>query len=88
MPNSIVYFDITIGDAPAGRLTFELFDDVVPKVSHTEKDPEALAHSRPLPISSTSVLETKRMLTVSSLLTPDQASTGVSRGKLQHQSRG
>jgi hypothetical protein len=32
MPNSIVYFDITIGDAPAGRLTFELFDDVVPKV--------------------------------------------------------
>ena len=32
MPNSIVYFDITIGDAPAGRLTFELFDDIVPKV--------------------------------------------------------
>jgi hypothetical protein len=33
MPNSIVYFDITIGGAPAGRLTFDLFDDIVPKVS-------------------------------------------------------
>jgi hypothetical protein len=33
MPNSIVYFDITIGGAPAGRLTFDLYDDVVPKAS-------------------------------------------------------
>ncbi|NEE29019.1 peptidylprolyl isomerase, partial [Streptomyces sp. SID7982] len=24
-----VYFDITIDDAPAGRITFNLFDDVV-----------------------------------------------------------
>lgn len=32
MPNTVTYFDITIGGAPAGRLTFELFDDVVPKV--------------------------------------------------------
>jgi cyclophilin family peptidyl-prolyl cis-trans isomerase len=26
-----VYFDITIDDAPAGRITFNLYDDVVPK---------------------------------------------------------
>jgi len=26
-----VYFDISIGGAPAGRLTFELYADVVPK---------------------------------------------------------
>ena len=32
MPNTVTYFDITIGGSPAGRLTFELFDDVVPKV--------------------------------------------------------
>ncbi len=32
MPNTICYFDITIADSPAGRITFELFDDVVPKV--------------------------------------------------------
>ncbi|MEY9837512.1 peptidylprolyl isomerase [Streptacidiphilus sp. EB103A] len=25
------YFDITIDDAPAGRITFNLFDDIVPK---------------------------------------------------------
>ncbi|ORY33090.1 cyclophilin-like domain-containing protein [Naematelia encephala] len=31
MPNTIAYFDITIGGAPSGRLVFELFDDVVPK---------------------------------------------------------
>ncbi|SDJ46852.1 peptidylprolyl isomerase [Streptomyces indicus] len=27
------YFDITIDDAPAGRITFNLFDDVVPKTA-------------------------------------------------------
>jgi peptidyl-prolyl isomerase D len=30
---SRVYFDIKIGNAPAGRVTFELFDDVVPKTA-------------------------------------------------------
>lgn len=28
-----VYFDITIDDAPAGRITFNLYDDVVPKTA-------------------------------------------------------
>lgn len=32
MPNTVVYFDITIGNEAAGRITFDLFDDVVPKV--------------------------------------------------------
>ncbi|KAI1501478.1 cyclophilin-like domain-containing protein [Biscogniauxia marginata] len=30
---SRVYFDITIGKKPAGRITFELYDDVVPKTA-------------------------------------------------------
>ncbi|RYO81908.1 hypothetical protein DL766_002122 [Monosporascus sp. MC13-8B] len=30
---SRVYFDITIGKKPAGRVTFELYDDVVPKTA-------------------------------------------------------
>ncbi|WWC98071.1 peptidyl-prolyl cis-trans isomerase D [Kwoniella sp. B9012] len=37
MPNTITYFDITIGGSPAGRLTFELFDDVVPKTADNFK---------------------------------------------------
>lgn len=32
MPNTIAYFDITIANEPVGRLIFELFDDIVPKV--------------------------------------------------------
>ena len=32
MVNTICYFDITIGAAPAGRITFELYDDLLPKV--------------------------------------------------------
>merc|ERR1711959_327530 len=31
MPNPVVFFDITIGGAPAGRIEFELFADVTPK---------------------------------------------------------
>lgn len=33
MPNPIAYFDITVGGQPKGRLTFELFQDVVPKTA-------------------------------------------------------
>jgi peptidylprolyl isomerase len=33
MANPTVFFDITIGDKPAGRITFELFADVVPKTA-------------------------------------------------------
>lgn len=32
MPNKVAYFDISIAGEPAGRIEFELFDDVVPKV--------------------------------------------------------
>ncbi|EJT77057.1 peptidyl-prolyl cis-trans isomerase [Gaeumannomyces tritici R3-111a-1] len=32
-PRSRVFFDITIGGKPAGRVTFELFNDVVPKTA-------------------------------------------------------
>lgn len=31
--NPVVYFDIEIGGAPAGRITFELFADVTPKTA-------------------------------------------------------
>lgn len=30
---SRVFFDVTIGGKPAGRITFELYDDVVPKTA-------------------------------------------------------
>lgn len=33
MAHTICYFDVNIGSEAAGRITFELFDDVVPKVS-------------------------------------------------------
>ena len=33
MANPRVFFDITIGDKAAGRITFELFADVVPKTA-------------------------------------------------------
>lgn len=32
-PRSRVYFDISIGSKPSGRITFELYDDVVPKTA-------------------------------------------------------
>lgn len=28
MPNTVAYFDISIGGKPAGRVEFDLFDDV------------------------------------------------------------
>lgn len=33
MPNSVVYFDISIGGKPSGRLLMELYGDVVPKTT-------------------------------------------------------
>uniref|UniRef100_A0A7S3LJ47 Peptidyl-prolyl cis-trans isomerase n=1 Tax=Aplanochytrium stocchinoi TaxID=215587 RepID=A0A7S3LJ47_9STRA len=33
MPNPIVFFDMTIGGAPAGRIEMELFADVVPRTA-------------------------------------------------------
>lgn len=35
MPNPNVFFDVSIGGAPAGRIVMELFADQVPKVSFT-----------------------------------------------------
>ncbi|BEI84817.1 hypothetical protein CcaverHIS002_0502180 [Cutaneotrichosporon cavernicola] len=33
MPNKVAYFDISIGGEAAGRIEFELFDDIVPKTT-------------------------------------------------------
>ncbi|MFD0369566.1 peptidylprolyl isomerase [Streptomyces sp. NPDC059071] len=33
-----VFFDITINDEPAGRIVFELFDDVVPKTARNFRE--------------------------------------------------
>ncbi|MEU5592982.1 peptidylprolyl isomerase [Streptomyces sp. NPDC020298] len=33
-----VYFDITINDAPAGRIVFQLFDEVVPKTARNFRE--------------------------------------------------
>ncbi|MEU8543938.1 peptidylprolyl isomerase [Streptomyces sp. NPDC048717] len=33
-----VYFDITINDEPAGRITFKLFDEVVPKTARNFRE--------------------------------------------------
>jgi peptidyl-prolyl isomerase D len=33
MPRPRVYFDVTIGGAPAGRIVFELYNDIVPKTA-------------------------------------------------------
>ncbi|WFD18180.1 peptidylprolyl isomerase, partial [Malassezia caprae] len=30
----VVFFDITVGDSPAGRIKIELFSDIVPNVNH------------------------------------------------------
>ncbi|WVQ89193.1 peptidyl-prolyl cis-trans isomerase [Cryptococcus gattii] len=35
---SQVYFDIAINNAPAGRITFKLFDDVVPKTARNFRE--------------------------------------------------
>ncbi|WVO21855.1 peptidyl-prolyl cis-trans isomerase [Cryptococcus decagattii] len=35
---SQVYFDIAINNAPAGRITFKLFDDVVPKTAQNFRE--------------------------------------------------
>lgn len=32
-PRSKVFFDISINDKPAGRVTFELFNDIVPRTA-------------------------------------------------------
>ncbi|RSH95180.1 peptidyl-prolyl cis-trans isomerase cpr6 [Saitozyma podzolica] len=37
MSRTVPYFDITIGGQPAGRITFELFDDLVPKTTENFK---------------------------------------------------
>lgn len=29
----ITYFDVTIGDKPAGRIVFSLYSDIVPKTA-------------------------------------------------------
>ncbi|MCF2526973.1 peptidylprolyl isomerase [Yinghuangia soli] len=36
--SSNVYFDITIDDAPAGRIVFKLYDDVVPKTAQNFRE--------------------------------------------------
>ncbi|WP_225802946.1 peptidylprolyl isomerase [Streptomyces sp. NK15101] len=38
MSNENVYFEININDKPAGRITFKLFDDVVPKTAQNFRE--------------------------------------------------
>ncbi|MFJ7995665.1 peptidylprolyl isomerase [Streptomyces sp. NPDC096310] len=38
MTTDNVFFDITINDKPAGRITFRLFDDVVPKTAQNFRE--------------------------------------------------
>ena len=35
---SIVYFDITIGGRPAGRVVFQLYDDIVPRTAENFRE--------------------------------------------------
>ena len=42
MPNPQVFFDVTIGGSPAGRIVMELFADKCPKTAETS-DASALA---------------------------------------------
>ena len=37
MSNPRVFFDVTIGGAPAGRIVFELFADVVPRTAENAR---------------------------------------------------
>uniref|UniRef100_A0A453M7C2 PPIase cyclophilin-type domain-containing protein n=1 Tax=Aegilops tauschii subsp. strangulata TaxID=200361 RepID=A0A453M7C2_AEGTS len=41
--NPVVFFDVTIGSIPAGRIKMELFADVVPKTAENFRGSSALA---------------------------------------------
>jgi hypothetical protein len=49
MSNPVVFFDMTIGGQPAGRIEMTLRADVVPKTAEASKLLSALRHVRTVP---------------------------------------
>lgn len=93
MPNTICYFDMSIGGQPAGRITFELYDELLPKVSpvsgHSAESTTGAAKGRCESVltrlrrrttSSTCAWETRRTQAGAGSHTPGRPSTGASRG--------
>jgi peptidyl-prolyl isomerase D len=39
-PRPFTYFDISIGDKPAGRIIFTLYNDLVPKTAENFREPD------------------------------------------------
>ena len=85
MSNTICYFDINIANQPAGRITFELYDELLPKVRSLPPVARRAVQAdvgRLRPTSSSYVSVTRPMRRVSSWPMPVVASTAVSRGEL------
>jgi hypothetical protein len=68
MAQSVVFFDMTIGGAPAGRIEMTLRGDIVPKTAEVRyhrtcvpRPQDALARPRPQPSPTSSVRGMRRV---------------------------